>query len=246
VLFEMKNVSFGMLRDVSLQVKSGEIVSVAVARGNGQRELAKTATGYSVPDAGVIKVNGEDMTKADMRRRAACGLAYIPEDRLRDGLVGESDLTVNFAMRHYRARPFSAYGFLNLKQMKDYADAMICAYDIPVSYGAATCLGAMSGGNQQKVLIARELHTNPDVVIAVHPSKGLDSASIYVLYKELNNLKMAGKGILLVSQSIEELIAISDRIYVMTGGTIVAEYDGASADAQKIGEQMSASLQEAV
>jgi simple sugar transport system ATP-binding protein len=246
VLFEMQDVCFGMLKNVSLQVRSGEIVSVAVAKGNGQRELAKTAVGYSIPISGRIMIKGEDMTKADVRKKTACGIAYIPENRLRDGLVAENNLAVNFAMRHYRERPFSARGFLNLKKMKSYAESMIAAYNIPVYNGAQSLLGGMSGGNQQKIIIARELHTNPDIVIAVQPFKGLDNLSIEMLYKELNNLKMAQKGILMLSPDVEVITEISDRIYVMAEGSIVAEYDGASADAQKIGEQMSAQTQEAV
>lgn len=246
ILFDMQHVSFGMLKDVSLNVKSGEIVSVAVAKGNGQRELAKTAIGYAVPDSGTIMIKGTDMTKADVSKKTACGIAYIPEDRIRDGLLAESDLTVNFALRQYRKRPFSAHGFLNLDKIKSHAEAMISAYGITVNNGVASLAGNMSGGNQQKMIIARELNTDPDIIIAVQPAKGLDNTSIELFFKEMNNQKMSGKGILLISQNIEEIIAVSDRIYVMTNGEIVAEFDGDAADAQKIGILMSASAQEAV
>jgi simple sugar transport system ATP-binding protein len=141
--------------------KSGEIVSIAVAKGNGQRELAKAAVGYAIPHSGSVMIKGEDMTKAGVRQKIACGIAYIPEDRLNEGLVADSNLAVNFAMRRYRERPFSAHGFLNLKEMKSYAEAMIAAYNIPVYNGAQSRLGGMSGGNQQKIIIARELHTKP-------------------------------------------------------------------------------------
>jgi simple sugar transport system ATP-binding protein len=245
VLFEMQDVCFGMLKNVSLQVKKRRDRSVAVAKGNGQRELAKTAVGYSIPISGRIMIKGEDMTKrmcvkkplaaSLIFRRTGSETAWLPKTiwplTLRCGIT---------ASGRSRAR------FSNLKKMKSYAESMIAAYNIPVYNGAQSLLGGMSGGNQQKIIIARELHTNPDIVIADQPFKGLDNLSIEMLYKELNNLKMAQKGILMLSPDVEVITEISDRIYVMAEGSIVAEYDGASADAQKIGEQMSAQTQEAV
>jgi general nucleoside transport system ATP-binding protein len=209
------------LRGLSLQVCGGEIVGVAGVDGNGQSELVEAITGLRVPRAGHIRVAGQDITGRGVRGALVAGIGHIAEDRHRRGLVLDFSLSENLALREYRRRPLSRFGLLSPKRMEQQARPLLEQYDVRGGQPQTTA-GSLSGGNQQKVVIARELAEEPRVTIAAQPTRGLDVGAIEFVHRRLLEQRDAGRGVLLVSLELEEIRSLSDRVLVIYEGRIVA------------------------
>ncbi len=230
---------------VSLNVRKGEIVCIAGIDGNGQTELVYALTGLAVPESGTVTLNGRNITHAPIRRRNAGGLGHIPEDRHRHGLVLDYNLACNLVLQSYFEPRFCQNGFLKYDAIYAYADELIEKFDIRSGQGARTIARSMSGGNQQKAIIAREIDRDPDVLIAVQPTRGLDVGAIEYIHRKLIEERDAGKAILLVSLELDEVMQLSDRILVIYEGRIVAELDPKQVTVQELGLYMAGSKKEA-
>ena len=211
-----------VVRDVSLDVRAGEIVGLAGIDANGQSELIETIMGLRKPDAGTITVAGRDVTHAGPRETLASGVSHIAEDRHRRGLVLEFDLAENLCLREYKSPAFSQHGFLSPKKMVARARKLLKEFDVRGG-DPETRAGSLSGGNQQKVVIARELNADPQVIIAAQPTRGLDVGAIEFVHRRLVEERDAGRAVLLVSLEMEEIRSLSDRVLVIYEGQIVAE-----------------------
>jgi simple sugar transport system ATP-binding protein len=210
------------VRGVSLAVRAGEIVGLAGVDANGQSELVEAIVGLRPADAGQVLVAGRDVTGAGTRETLAAGVSHIAEDRHRRGLVLEFDLAENLCLRDYRAAPMSRWGWLSPRRMAERAKRLLRDYDVRGG-GALTPARSLSGGNQQKVVIARELTADPKVIVAAQPTRGLDVGAIEFVHRRLVEERDAGRAILLVSLELEEIRSLSDRVLVIYEGEIVAE-----------------------
>ena len=210
------------LRGLSLEVRAGEIVGVAGVDGNGQSELVEAITGLRVPHAGQVRVGGRDITGTGVRGALAAGVGHIAEDRHRRGLILDFTLAENLALREYRRAPLSRMGLLSPKRMEAQAEPLLAQYDVRGGE-PETLASSLSGGNQQKCVIARELAEEPQVTIAAQPTRGLDVGAIEFVHKRLLEQREAGRGVLLVSLELEEIRSLSDRVLVIYEGRIVAE-----------------------
>jgi simple sugar transport system ATP-binding protein len=211
------------VRGVSLSVRAGEIVAVAGVDGNGQQELVEAITGLRVPSSGQVKVDGRDIAGAGVRTATEAGVAHIPEDRHRRGLVLPFTLTENLALREYRSPQFSWRGLLRIGQMKARALRLLREFDVRGG-GPETFASSLSGGNQQKVCVAREIASDPRVLIAHQPTRGLDVGAIEFVHRRLIEERDRGRAILLVSLEYEEVRALADRIIVIYEGRIAGEF----------------------
>jgi len=210
------------VKGVSLSVRAGEIVGIAGVDGNGQSELIDALTGLRKVAGGQISVGGEDLTHASARQALDAGMGHIPEDRQRRGLVLDFNLAENLALHDYGKQPFSRFGWLNPKRWLQWAAGLLKEFDVRGG-GPATRGGSLSGGNQQKVVIAREVSRDPSVLVAAQPTRGLDVGAIEFVHRRLVEQRDAGKAVLLVSLELEEILSLSDRILVLYEGRIVAE-----------------------
>jgi simple sugar transport system ATP-binding protein len=210
------------LRGLSLQVRGGEIVGIAGVDGNGQSELVEAITGLRQPTAGRIRVGGRDITGTGVREALAAGVGHIAEDRHRRGLVLDFTLAENLALRDYRRPPLSRFGLLSPKRMEQQAEPLLEQYDVRDGR-PETAASSLSGGNQQKVVIARELAEEPKVTIAAQPTRGLDVGAIEFVHRRLIEQRDAGRAVLLVSLELEEIRSLADRVLVIYEGRIVAE-----------------------
>jgi simple sugar transport system ATP-binding protein len=210
------------VRGLSLRVRGGEIVGVAGVDGNGQSELVEAITGLRVPRAGHIRVAGREIGGAGVQGALAAGIGHIAEDRHRRGLVLDFSLAENLALREYRRPPISRFGLLSPKRMEQQARPLLEQYDVRGGQPQTTA-GSLSGGNQQKVVIARELAEEPKVTIAAQPTRGLDVGAIEFVHRRLVEERDAGRAILLISLEMEEIRSLSDRVLVIYEGAIVAE-----------------------
>ncbi|MBE6906268.1 MAG: ABC transporter ATP-binding protein [Ruminococcaceae bacterium] len=226
---------------VSLSVRAGEIVCIAGIDGNGQSELVYALTGLIRPDEGTIRLNGKDITHASIRERNISGMGHIPEDRHRHGLVLDYSLAYNLVLQTYFTPRFQKSGMLKFDAINDYANGLIQKFDIRSGQGANTVARSMSGGNQQKAIVAREVDRNPDLLIAVQPTRGLDVGAIEYIHKQLIAERDSGKGILLVSLELDEVMNVSDRILVIYEGEIVAELNPKQVSVQELGLYMAGS-----
>ena len=211
------------VRGVSLTVREGEVVAIAGVDGNGQLELVQAIAGVRAPESGTVLLGGEDVTGEGVRETTEAGLAHIPEDRQLCGLVLDFTLAENLALREYRLPPISRHGLLSIGSMNERARALLEEYDVRGG-DAGTLAGALSGGNQQKVAVAREIASNPKLLIAHQPTRGLDVGAIEFVHRRLLAERGEGRGILLVSLEFEEIRALADRILVMYEGQIVGEF----------------------
>jgi len=234
------------VRNVSFTVNRGEIVCIAGIDGNGQSELVYALSGLMPVKSGTIELNGKDITHAAIRARNDMGMSHIPEDRHRDGLVLDYNLAENLVLKRYHTRDFQKSGFLRFKKIYSYADRLIKMYDIRSGQGANTVVRSMSGGNQQKAIIAREIDLDPEILLAVQPTRGLDVGAIEYIHKQLVAQRDAGKAVLLVSLELDEVMELSDRILVMYEGEIVADLDPKTVTVQELGLYMAGSKREAV
>jgi ABC-type uncharacterized transport system ATPase subunit len=210
------------LRGLSLEVRAGEIVGVAGVDGNGQSELVEAIAGLRVPSGGSIRVDGHDMTGGGVRGALSAGVGHIAEDRQRRGLILDFTLAENLALREYRRPPLSRFGLLSPKRMEQRAEPLLEQYDVRGGRPETTA-GSLSGGNQQKVVIARELAEEPQVTIAAQPTRGLDVGAIEFVHGRLLEQRAEGRGVLLVSLELEEIRSLADRVLVIYEGRIVAE-----------------------
>lgn len=223
---------------VSFEVKKGEIVCIAGIDGNGQSELVYGITGLMGIDEGQVFLNGKDITKESIRRKCLDGMAHIPEDRHKHGMVLDYTLKENLILQNYYTPQFDKHGFLRFDEIDKYAEKLIERYDIRSAHGAESIARGMSGGNQQKAVIARELDRNPEIVIAVQPVRGLDVGAIEYIHRQIIAQRDAGKAVLLVSFELDEVMNVSDRILVMYEGKIVADVKPEDVTIQELGLYM--------
>lgn len=248
VIFNVQNLSVKNLatqkmvvNNVSFSVHAGEIVCVAGIDGNGQSELVYALTGLIPMDSGSIKLNDKDITHASIRERNVSGIGHIPEDRHKHGLVLDYNLAYNLVLQSYFSSRFQSNGFLKYDEIYKYADSLIDKFDIRSGQGAYTIARSMSGGNQQKAIVAREIDRIPELLIAVQPTRGLDVGAIEYIHKKLVAERDGGKGILLVSLELDEVMNISDRILVIYEGEIVADLNPKEVTVQELGLYMAGS-----
>ena len=227
-----------LVNNVSFNVRRGEIVCIAGIDGNGQSELVYALTGLMKADSGKIFLNNQDVTHMSVRKRNEAGLSHIPEDRHKHGLVLDYTLENNLVLKRYFHPEFSKRGFLQFGEIREYADELIDRFDVRSGQGAITKARSMSGGNQQKAIIAREIDLSNDLLIAVQPTRGLDVGAIEYIRKALLAQRDAGKAVLLVSLELDEVLEVPDRILVMYEGSIVGELDPRYTTAKELGLYM--------
>ena len=211
------------VRGISFDVRAGEIVGVAGVDGNGQSELIDALTGLRHPTSGHVRIGGHDLSGATAREALDAGMGHIPEDRQRRGLVLDFNLAENLVLHDYGREPFSKLGWINPRGWLRWARGLLQEFDVRGG-GPTTRGGSLSGGNQQKVVIAREVSRNPSVLIAAQPTRGLDVGAIEFVHRRLVEQRDAGKAVLLVSLELEEILSLSDRILVLYEGRIVTEF----------------------
>ncbi len=248
VVLEVKNMivkskhhSKNAVNNVSFQVRKGEIVCIAGIDGNGQSELVYGLTGLSQVESGEIFINGQNITKESIRKRNLDGLSHIPEDRHKDGLILDYNLTENLILKNYFKPGFQKGSFINFKKSREYAEKLIEQFDIRSGQGTKTMVRSMSGGNQQKAIIARELDLDPEILIAVQPTRGLDVGAIEYIHKQLIEKRDEGKAVLLVSLELDEVMNVSDRILVIYEGELVADVDPKEITMNELGLYMAGS-----
>ena len=227
-----------VVHDVSFQVRAGEIVCLAGIEGNGQTQFISALTGLDTMSAGKILLNGKDITHYSIRERAKAGLSHIPEDRHKHGLVLDYTLEENIVLQRYWEPAFQQHGFIKKGEVRRYAERLIEQYDVRSGQGPITIARSMSGGNQQKAIIAREIDRGTDLLVAVQPTRGLDVGAIEYIHKQIVSVRDSGKAVLLVSLELEEVMNLSDRILVMYEGEIVGEFDPKTTTVQELGLYM--------
>ena len=226
------------VKDVSFQVRAGEIVCLAGIEGNGQTQFVYALTGLDKMSHGKITMCGHDITKAKIRERSKLGMSHIPEDRHKHGLVLDFSLEQNLVLQRYWQPAFQKAGFIRGGEVRKYAEKLIDQYDIRSGQGPVTAARSMSGGNQQKAIVAREIDKNPELLVAVQPTRGLDVGAIEYIHKQLVAQRDAGKAVLLVSLELEEVMSVPDRILVMYEGEIVGEFNPKETTVQELGLYM--------
>ena len=227
------------VKDVSLEVRKGEIVCLAGIDGNGQTEFIYGLTGLEKATSGRITLCGRDISNASIRKRSQAGMSHIPEDRHKHGLVLGYTLEQNLVLQKYLEPRFQNHGFIKFDEVRKYAEKLIEDYDVRSGQGPITIARSMSGGNQQKAIIARELDRDEPLIVAVQPTRGLDVGAIEHIHKQLIAERDKGKAVLLVSLELDEVLGLSDRILVLYEGEIVGELDAKKTDAQELGLYMS-------
>ena len=223
--------------DVSFSVRKGEIVCVAGIDGNGQSELIYGLTGLDKSSGGKVTLCGEDITHASIAHRGK-NMSHIPEDRHKYGLVLDFTLEQNMVLQRFQEPQFEKAGFINNAAVREYADELIDKFDVRSGQGAVTVARSMSGGNQQKAIIAREIDRDKPLIVAVQPTRGLDVGAIEYIHSQLVSERDKGKAILLVSLELDEVMSLSDRILVMYEGKIVGEFDPKKITVQELGLYM--------
>ena len=235
------------VKNVSFSVRRGEIVCIAGIDGNGQSELVFGVTGLEPLKKGSISLCGRNMTKASIRQRSVNGMSHIPEDRHKHGLVLDYTLQDNMVLQRYFEPAFTnPAGFLKRKSIRAYAERLIDQYDVRSGQGAVTISRSMSGGNQQKAIIAREIDKNPELLVAVQPTRGLDVGAIEYIHQQIVAQRDMGKAVLLVSLELDEVMNVSDRILVMYEGEIVGEFDPKEVTVEELGLYMAGAKRMAV
>lgn len=245
VIFEVKNLTVpskrhknNAVKNVSFQVRSGEIVALAGIEGNGQTDFVYAITGLEKISSGEVFLQGENITKYSIRNRNKRGIGHIPEDRHKHGLVLEYSLEKNLVLQRYWSEEFQNKGFINDAKVREYAEKLIDQYDIRSSQGPTTIARTMSGGNQQKAIIAREIDKDPLLLIAVQPTRGLDVGAIEYIHRQLVQERDKGKAVLLVSLELDEVMNMADRILVMYEGEIVGELNPKTITVEELGLYM--------
>lgn len=235
----VKNALGGLgLKDFSLTVCSGEIVGIAGVDGNGQSELVEAITGLRKAEKGSILLDDCDITKESVAARIQKGISHIPEDRQKRGLVLEYTVEENIILEVYAQQPFSKHGLLNQKEIRSYAEKIVANFDVRSGEGVLSPAGSLSGGNQQKAIIGREIEKKPNLLIAVQPTRGLDVGSIEYIHKRIVEQRDNGKAVLLISLELDEVLQLSDRIVAINSGQIVGEALAKDTDENEVGLMM--------
>jgi len=222
------------LKEVSLEVHAGEIVAVAGVAGNGQRELAEAIFGIRTPSRGTIRIAGSALHGGDPRAAIRAGVAYIPEDRLGTGLAPSLSVARNVSLKTYREPPVAHGPFIALRRMVEVALSVIRSYDVKTT-GPEAPVRTLSGGNLQKLVLGREFQGEPRVLIAAQPTRGLDVGAIETVHEYLHDAAAKGVAVLLVSEDLDEILALADRVVVMYEGAAAGEVDASSATVEEIG-----------
>lgn len=234
------------VKDVSFNVRRGEIVCIAGIDGNGQSEFVQGLTGLENITGGTITFCGKDITHASIRDRSKAGMSHIPEDRHKHGLVLDYSLEQNMVLQRYWAPEFQKHGFIKSKAVRDHAVRLIEQYDVRSGQGPVTITRSMSGGNQQKAIIAREIDKAPELLVAVQPTRGLDVGAIEYIHKQLVAQIDSGKAVLLVSLELDEVMDVSDRILVMYEGELVGQLDPKKVTVKELGLYMAGAKRDTV
>lgn len=229
------------VKGVSFDVRAGEIVCIAGIDGNGQTELIHGITGLEKLSGGSITLCGKNITHSSIHNKSAAGMSHIPEDRHKHGLVLDFSLEQNMVLQRYREKRFQRYGFIKKDAVREYAEKLIEQFDVRSGQGAVTTARSMSGGNQQKAIIAREIDRDKPLMVAVQPTRGLDVGAIEYIHSQIVAQRDSGKAVLLVSLELDEVMSLSDRILVMYEGEIVGQLDPKKTNIQELGLYMSGS-----
>ena len=244
VILEVQNLSvqndehFDVVKDVSFKVHSGEIFAIAGVSGNGQVEIADAIAGLTKVHSGTILLNGEPIDKYSIRKRTLNGISYIPEDRQTYGLILEFSVSENLALKTYFKEPYNKNGFLNHDEIDKSGKELIDKYDIRSGQGIKTQVRSMSGGNQQKIIVAREIELQSDLMIFVQPTRGLDIGAIENIHKMILEERDKGKAVLLVSLELDEVMEMADTIGVIYNGKIDKIADVNDLSTHEVGEFM--------
>ena len=234
------------VKDVSLNVRRGEIVCIAGIDGNGQSEFVQALTGLEKMSSGKITFCGKDITNASIREKSKAGMSHIPEDRHKHGLVLDYSLEQNMVLQRYWQPDFQKAGFIKNKAVRTYSDKLIEQYDVRSGQGSTTIVRSMSGGNQQKAIIAREIDKAPELLVAVQPTRGLDVGAIEYIHSQLVAQRDSGKAVLLVSLELDEVMDVSDRILVMYEGELVGQLDPKKITVEELGLYMAGAKRDVV
>ena len=226
------------LKNFSLDIRAGEIVGIAGVEGNGQTELVEALTGMRNIESGSIVFKGKNIVKESIRERIDDGMAHIPEDRHKRGLILDYTMEDNMVLKAYKKKPFSNKGLINRAKISEYAQKIIETFDVRSGEGGKSIARSLSGGNQQKGVIGREIESNPDFLIAVQPTRGLDVGSIEYIHKRLVEQRDLGKAVLLVSLELDEVLNVSDRIAVVNNGELVGIVNASETNENEVGLMM--------
>lgn len=226
------------LKQFSFDVKAGEIVGIAGVDGNGQNELVEAITGLRKVESGNIFLNGENITHDSIRSRIKKGIAHIPEDRQKRGLVLDYTVEDNMIIEVYDEEPFSRKGLMNRDAIRSYTEKVMDNFDVRAGEGAVELTRALSGGNQQKAIVGREIEHDPELLIAVQPTRGLDVGSIEYIHKRLVEQRDNGKAVLLVSLELDEILDLSDRIIAINNGELVGIVNAKDTNENEVGLMM--------
>lgn len=226
------------LKDFSLEVRAGEIVGVAGVEGNGQAELVEALTGMKRAEAGVVMLKGIDITQSTIRDRIRAGMAHIPEDRHKHGLILEYTVEENMILKNYDQEPYSKNGLLDSQAIHSHSEKVMQEFDVRSGQGATAVARSLSGGNQQKAIVGREIDLNPDLLIAVQPTRGLDVGAIEYIHRRIVEQRDAGKAVLLVSLELDEILNLSDRIAIVNSGELVGIVDADKTNENEVGLMM--------
>ncbi len=225
------------LDQLSLEVHQGEIVGIAGVAGNGQKELAEVLSGLLPWKKGRIVFNGQEMKTASVRHAIEAGISHVPENRMKSGLAGSLGVVDNLLFKSYRTKERSWLGFLRIGRNRQWSQELVEQFDVKTP-DLDTPVQQLSGGNQQKLLFAREINRQPLLMIAVHPTQGLDIGATEGVHRLLANLRDSGKSVLLISEDLDEVLQLSDRVLVIYNGTIIGEMAREEADRERIGQYM--------
>ena len=226
------------LKNFSLDIRAGEIVGIAGVEGNGQTELVEALTGMRNIESGNIIFKGKNIVKESIRQRIDDGMAHIPEDRHKRGLILDYTMEDNMVLKAYRNKPFSKNGLINRAKISEYAQKIIETFDVRSGEGGKSIARSLSGGNQQKGVIGREIESDPDFLIAVQPTRGLDVGSIEYIHKRLVEQRDLGKAVLLVSLELDEVLNVSDRIAVVNNGELIGIVNANETNENEVGLMM--------
>ena len=229
---------FEVVKDVSFSIHGGEIFAIAGVSGNGQGEIADAVAGLVKAASGKIILNGKDITGASVRERCLAGLSYIPEDRQATGTIPDMTLQENLALREYFKQPFSANGILHHDAFRSYAEKLIADYDIRCAQGPDTVLRSMSGGNQQKAIVGREIEEQSGLIIFVQPTRGLDIGAIENIHRQILQERGRGAAILLISLELDEIMTLADTIGVLYRGEMLKIAPAEQMTVQEVGRYM--------
>jgi len=229
---------FPVVKNVSFTIHGGEIFAIAGVSGNGQLEIADAIAGLMKASAGTIRLNGKDITHMSIRERTREGMSYIPEDRQKVGLILDFPLWENLSIKNYDQEPYSVRGILNDEEMERYAERLIKEYDVRSGQGADSIVRSMSGGNQQKAIIAREIELDSSLMIFVQPTRGLDIGAIENIRQQILRERDKGRAVLLISMELDEIMALADTIGVIYNGEILKISEASSMTKNEVGKYM--------